>query len=536
MTSTGKWRGLVRLGVSVNSRRPCLGSGQLNLVVKKGGKKRLPLPAKVGESPPRKFMRKLYPSLCLIVISSVLFVGYPNIASGFPNVSHSEKPLSPEEITQIFNEFIPLWEQYIESADGGWKNNDNGRFTWDDTYALDGLILLYKLTKDRRYLDYCFDITDTIISSQDTTRGIQDKWRDNQVLATWSSTRYTPTKEPHVFTGDTGFIIYSLALVYNTIVQNPPSTNSSYYEDKASEILNAAQSAYQAIESDWRQVSPDSGYFRDPYFESINLDEPLNLFCLAALASLELYKATGDVDQLNKATQTVNYLNTFFVIQNGTLLWPYNSLPPYEPRDPDDWPIPDEWENLRPDDQSHGALVSLFIIRCYENNIGFTQEHIDQLIKTLTINIYKGNSIFSRYIDGLTDQTASPLAYWGYLSPYSTEVYDIFKTYHSQRTVEYNPDSFLNHLGTFSIQLYALIKHYAWVEEDELDRSDNPIRVFDVNADGTINIFDLVLIASQLGQSGDDLLGDVNHDGVVNIFDLVAMAGHLGNRTTTTAN
>ena len=49
----------------------------------------------------------------------------------------------------------------------------------------------------------------------------------------------------------------------------------------------------------------------------------------------------------------------------------------------------------------------------------------------------------------------------------------------------------------------------------------------DVNMDGTVNIRDLVLIASNFGQQGENI-ADVNGDGVVNITDLVLVAGALG--------
>ena len=49
----------------------------------------------------------------------------------------------------------------------------------------------------------------------------------------------------------------------------------------------------------------------------------------------------------------------------------------------------------------------------------------------------------------------------------------------------------------------------------------------DVNGDGTVNIGDLVLVASNLGQTGKNA-ADVNSDGVVNIADLVLVAGALG--------
>ena len=50
----------------------------------------------------------------------------------------------------------------------------------------------------------------------------------------------------------------------------------------------------------------------------------------------------------------------------------------------------------------------------------------------------------------------------------------------------------------------------------------------DVNGDGTVNIADLVLVASNLGKTGQNA-ADVNGDGQVNIADLVLVAGALGN-------
>ena len=48
----------------------------------------------------------------------------------------------------------------------------------------------------------------------------------------------------------------------------------------------------------------------------------------------------------------------------------------------------------------------------------------------------------------------------------------------------------------------------------------------DLNADGVVNIQDLVLVASQFGQTGQNT-ADINEDGVINIQDLVLVAGAL---------
>ena len=49
----------------------------------------------------------------------------------------------------------------------------------------------------------------------------------------------------------------------------------------------------------------------------------------------------------------------------------------------------------------------------------------------------------------------------------------------------------------------------------------------DINQDGVINTQDLELVASQLGQSGQNST-DVNRDGIVNILDLVLVASLFG--------
>ena len=59
-----------------------------------------------------------------------------------------------------------------------------------------------------------------------------------------------------------------------------------------------------------------------------------------------------------------------------------------------------------------------------------------------------------------------------------------------------------------------------------------PPTPWDVNDDGIVNIQDLVLVAGQLGESGEGLKADVNGDGTVNILDLVLVASHLNEDTS----
>ncbi len=52
-----------------------------------------------------------------------------------------------------------------------------------------------------------------------------------------------------------------------------------------------------------------------------------------------------------------------------------------------------------------------------------------------------------------------------------------------------------------------------------------PPMTADVNNDGSVNVLDLVVIASELGNTGINLAVDVNGDGVINVLDLILVAG-----------
>ena len=86
----------------------------------------------------------------------------------------------------------------------------------------------------------------------------------------------------------------------------------------------------------------------------------------------------------------------------------------------------------------------------------------------------------------------------------------------------------VNDIALQVIDVYGNITrhHYTLTADDTLivENIENPA---DVNSDGVVNIQDLVLVASDLGQTGQNR-ADVNGDRIVNIQDLVLVAAALG--------
>jgi hypothetical protein len=82
--------------------------------------------------------------------------------------------------------------------------------------------------------------------------------------------------------------------------------------------------------------------------------------------------------------------------------------------------------------------------------------------------------------------------------------------------------------GLSDMTLYDKAENMRHVDFTEIVRFqiiDKLTDKYDLNADGEINILDLVLVASAFGESDSD--ADVNGDGEVNILDLVQVANHI---------
>ena len=79
-------------------------------------------------------------------------------------------------------------------------------------------------------------------------------------------------------------------------------------------------------------------------------------------------------------------------------------------------------------------------------------------------------------------------------------------------------------LGTNTVEVSAAGIQGTAIFHAISDTEAPPI-IADVNGDGTVNVLDLIVVASELGNTGTNLVVDVNRDGVVSILDLILVAG-----------
>ena len=89
----------------------------------------------------------------------------------------------------------------------------------------------------------------------------------------------------------------------------------------------------------------------------------------------------------------------------------------------------------------------------------------------------------------------------------------------TESTLTLGPNLGINTVKVSATGIESTATFYA-IADTEL-----PPMTADVNSDGNVNVLDLILIASELGNTGTNLAVDVNGDGAVNVLDLILAAG-----------
>lgn len=380
---------------------------------------------------------------CLLIITALAACGGLT-----ESAEERERALRNEATHQEFSKIF-LW--YTASAKGGWKNNDEGRFSNDDAPALESLTSLYKSTGDGRYLETAFQLGEKIIAANDEVRFVQDAYRSDRVIPGWSSTRYTKDKRRTHFLLNDALIAIQLVQSH----RNVKGTAREIYAP-ASWLAYSERVFNDLFVADWKQINESSGFFEDNYFPSIEkIRMPVNQYATAGLFALELYKATGKAEYRTYATQTGNFLKSQLILRDNAYVWCYAKFSDN-----------DRCTNM--EDFSHAQLVTRFIVAMQKSNLVFNEVDISRIVKTVTTQIITPSGV-SFYVGGkpYADGTGSVsykanawLHYFMELVEFDSQLAAYMKSYLAQWKIDYVATSDFNHLGEFALLHYAYSIQY----------------------------------------------------------------------------
>jgi hypothetical protein len=334
--------------------------------------------------------------------------------------------------------FVLVWNQYYYSTNGGWVNNTNGRFAWDDTYALDGLAFLNRIKPSIEISKLGDSVVERFLDGLNSRQNFSVDGVTNQFIEGWASESYTEGMY-HTWNVHTAYILNAIG---------------EFYLSKASistQEIRQLKEIFAYIEGNWIDLEV-GGYFNEPSLKQKNIEIPLNMVSLGGCASLTLYNLTKEEKYLNYAKQIFLHLQNNIEIINSCAIWPYKPLQNKTS------------ESLKlSDDISHGALVIKFIKMCKNQGIELSLKNITiaNLDHTFT-SIFREDGKLSKYAYAEEGKTKN-LTYYifppHWLMLVSTENFKLYKTFNEKLSLTYDPSTIYNHFGRDLVLNHVLINY-----------------------------------------------------------------------------
>lgn len=242
------------------------------------------------------------------------------------------------------NIFTVVWNQYYQSTNGGWENNELGRFAWDDAYALEGLAIMNEQLQSTEIVEIGNSIIARFYESLNSKKKITDEIT-GEFKEGWASTVYTEGKY-HTWNVHTSYLLHAIGQFYLT-QSNLPNHKITQLEE-----------IFAYMEDDWVSLNM-GGFFNEVFIEkNLNIDIPLNMSSLCGCACLTLYNLTKKEKYISYAKDIFLHIQNNVEIINDCAIWPYHPN------------MSENAHNLtRGDDISHGAIVIRFIQMCKDQGL-----------------------------------------------------------------------------------------------------------------------------------------------------------------------
>lgn len=324
------------------------------------------------------------------MIKTTLLTVAASILTGCPAscylASNQALPFTKDRIIKRFDE--------MDAALGGGEgysksNNDNGNFSWAQSYLLEAYLDMYEATKDIKYIKKFIEQSDNVIDRTDRARNLRD-YRGRSLLA-WSTTKYSRNNVRVVSLVDTGMITYPLSR-FALLVNNDPDLYE--FNEKANSYINVVVEALSVFDTDWNfEEKTGEGFYRffdfsvenrkadTSQLKTISLPLPFNQQLAAGRSMIILCKLLEDSSFCQKSyALAIHFKNRLTLYGNGSYVWLYwygEGLDFYS-----------AYEDI-----SHGAIDVDFAILAHKNGINIKYLDISRFIKTYNLNISRGGKI-----------------------------------------------------------------------------------------------------------------------------------------------
>lgn len=210
--------------------------------------------------------------------------------------------------------------QYGEPFSHG--NDFCGRLSWNEAYRFQGILELYRKTRDSELRDTLCVVAKNILDARNGMNGIPENAFNPSFL--WASRRSSIDGQPVSLMANNGLILDGMIAAANEGILE---------KDTADAVYDIAKKAFEYYESSYMGKGQYRFLFGMPVkFDGVAL--PWNQQNAMASVWLELWKATGEEKYLQRVEEMLEAFRAEWTEENGKIRWYY-------------WPkrIYDGWED-----------------------------------------------------------------------------------------------------------------------------------------------------------------------------------------------
>lgn len=281
------------------------------------------------------------------------------------------------------------------------------------SYFINGYVVMYKCSNDDTYLQQAIAIIEEVIDDSDYSYNFQNSqfkdnykgWVDRSSNEIKNHGKEFPLYESYCWRYVTDLLAY--------IYENKINTKNDYYQEKYDKILKFTE---KNIFDKWMIRGKGNIYRSNTH-----------MFSHWASISLDLWRITKK-NKYKKVFEDFNtkMLKKMVVISDDNdepILMPFKSF----------------WNENRTkiQDNNHANALVNVILKMYDSNICYTEDHIRGLIRMLDRDIWKSEKKFAKFINGKGKGNGFFSDGWMKLGRYNLNLQKRLEKHNRARTIQF---------------------------------------------------------------------------------------------------